>query len=47
MKAYGGVDAYTHVFYTPVLVGEWSASCLGRFNHVETVPMLNYLITKP
>jgi hypothetical protein len=29
MKAYGGVDAYMHVFYTPVLVGEWSVSGPG------------------
>jgi hypothetical protein len=32
MKTYGGVDVYTHVFLTLVLVGsEWSASCPGRF----------------
>jgi hypothetical protein len=32
MKAYGGVDVYTHVFLTSALVGEWSASRAGCFN---------------
>jgi hypothetical protein len=40
MKAYGGVDAYIHVFYTPVVVGEWSVLCPGSFTPDETVPML-------
>jgi hypothetical protein len=32
MKAYGGVDAYIHIFLTSALVGgEWSASRPGRF----------------
>jgi hypothetical protein len=35
MKGYGGVDAYIHVFYTPVLVGVWSASSFGRFTAGE------------
>jgi hypothetical protein len=30
MKAYGGVLVYSHVFLTPALVGERSASCFGR-----------------
>jgi hypothetical protein len=37
MKAYGGVDVYTHVFLTSTLVGgEWSASLPGRFTLGET-----------
>jgi hypothetical protein len=36
MKAYGGVDAYIHVFYTPVVVGVSSASCFGCFTPWET-----------
>jgi hypothetical protein len=28
MKTYGGLDAYIHVFLTPVLFGVWSASVL-------------------
>jgi hypothetical protein len=47
MKVYGGVDAYIHVFYTPVLDGVWSASSLGRFTPGKAVPMLNYIITMP
>jgi hypothetical protein len=32
MKAYGGVDVYSHVFLTSAVVGgEWSASRLCRF----------------
>jgi hypothetical protein len=40
MKAYGGVDVYTHVFLTFVLVGgEWSASRPGRFTPGERAPV--------
>jgi hypothetical protein len=35
MKWYGGVDAYIHVFYTPVLVGGWSASIFLPFTAGE------------
>jgi hypothetical protein len=32
MKAYGGVDVEIHIFLTSaVVLGEWSASSLGRF----------------
>jgi hypothetical protein len=32
MKAYGGVDLWTHVFFASALGGgEWSASCPGYF----------------
>jgi hypothetical protein len=32
MKAYGGVDVYTHIFLTSALAGsEWSALRPGRF----------------
>jgi hypothetical protein len=41
MKAYGGVDAYIHVFLQPVFVAEWSAAVLGLINPRETVPILN------
>jgi hypothetical protein len=36
MKAYGGLEAYIHVFLTPVLVGELPASGSSRFTHGET-----------
>jgi hypothetical protein len=36
MKAYGGVDVYTHVFLTSAPVGgKWSASRPGRFSTGE------------
>jgi hypothetical protein len=36
MKAYEGVDAYSHIFLTSALAGgEWSASCPGRFTPGE------------
>jgi hypothetical protein len=36
MKAYEGVDVWTHVYLTPTLVGgEWSASLPGRFTPEE------------
>jgi hypothetical protein len=35
MKAYGGVDAYIHVFYTQVLFGYPSASSFRRFTPWE------------
>jgi hypothetical protein len=41
MKAYKCVDAEIHVFLTPVLVVEWSASSLGRFTPEKHVPKLN------
>jgi hypothetical protein len=41
MKAFGGVDAYIHVFLPTVFVAEWAASDLGPFNPGETVPILN------
>jgi hypothetical protein len=36
MMAYGGMDVYIYVFFTPALVGsEWSISPPGRFNPEE------------
>jgi hypothetical protein len=36
MKAYGGVDIWSHIFLTAALVGgEWTASRPGRFNPRE------------
>jgi hypothetical protein len=32
---YGGVDVLIHDFLTPVLIGDWSASGLGRYKHGE------------
>jgi hypothetical protein len=31
MKTYGGVDVQIHIFLTPALVGDWSASRPCRF----------------
>jgi hypothetical protein len=49
MKAYGMVNAYIHVFLTPVLVGEWSGPGPGRFTPVEScsyVSLINYYAMK-
>jgi hypothetical protein len=49
MKEYGGVDAYMHVLYTPVLVGVWSASNFGRFTPAESFSfayVINYYAMK-
>jgi hypothetical protein len=35
LKAYEGVDVYSHIFLTSTLVGEWSASFPGRFTPEE------------
>jgi hypothetical protein len=45
MKAYKGVDANIQVFLRKVLVGDLSASSLGRFNPGEICPCFftNYL----
>jgi hypothetical protein len=44
MKAYGGVDVYTHVFLTSALVGvEWSASRPGRFTPREKAPGTHWI----
>jgi hypothetical protein len=40
MKAYGGLDLLIHVFLTPVLVVEWSATVPGRFTPVKALPNL-------
>jgi hypothetical protein len=40
MKAYRGVDVQTHVFLTSALVvGDWSASRLGRFDPGKKHPV--------
>jgi hypothetical protein len=40
MKACGGVDVYSHVFFTSALVGgEWSASRPDRFTCGEEPPV--------
>jgi hypothetical protein len=42
MKAYGGVDVWTHVFLTSALVaGEWSR--LGRFTLGERAPGTHWI----
>jgi hypothetical protein len=49
MKAYGGVDAHIHVFYTQVFFGYSSASCFGRFAHWENSSfaiVINYYAMK-
>jgi hypothetical protein len=44
MKTYGGVDVWTHVFLTTVLVGgEWSASGPGRFTPGERAPGIHWI----
>jgi hypothetical protein len=44
MKAYGGVDIYTHVFLTSELFcGEWSASRPGRFTYGERAPSTHWI----
>jgi hypothetical protein len=44
MKAYGGVDVYTHVVLTSALVGdEWSDSCPGRFTPGERTPGTHWI----
>jgi hypothetical protein len=44
MKAYGGVDVYTHVFFTSALVGgEYSASRPGRFTPGERAPGTHWI----
>jgi hypothetical protein len=44
MKAYGGVDVWTHVFLTSALVGgEWSASRPGRFTLGERAPDTHWI----
>jgi hypothetical protein len=36
MKAYGGVDVQTHIFFNSALVeGEWSVSRPGRYTPKE------------
>jgi hypothetical protein len=40
MKAYGGVDAYIHIFLTSVLDrGEWSAPSPGHFSPGDRAPV--------
>jgi hypothetical protein len=47
MKAYGGVDAYIHLFWTSAQVGgDWSASRPGRFTPGERVPSTNWMGTR-
>jgi hypothetical protein len=44
MKAYGGVDVWTHVFLISALVGdEWSASRLGLFTPRERAPGTHWI----
>jgi hypothetical protein len=44
MKAYGGVDVYTNVFFISVLVGgEWSASRPGLFTPWERAPGTHWI----
>jgi hypothetical protein len=38
MKAYGGVDAYSHILTLALVGGDWSASCPSRFNPRERTP---------
>jgi hypothetical protein len=44
MKAYGGVDMYSHISLTSALVGgEWLASRLGRFTPGERAPGIHWI----
>jgi hypothetical protein len=44
MKAYRGVDVWTHVFLTSALAGgEWSASRPGRFTPGERAPGTHWI----
>jgi hypothetical protein len=44
MKAYGGVDVYTHVFLTSVLAGdEWPTSRPGQFTLGEKAPDTHWI----
>jgi hypothetical protein len=44
MKAYRGVDVYTHIFLTSALVGcQWSASHPGQFASGEKAPVTHYI----
>jgi hypothetical protein len=38
MKAYGGVNEYTHILTSAFAGGEWSASRPGRFTPGEKAP---------
>jgi hypothetical protein len=37
------VDVQIHIFLTSTLVGEWSASCTGRFIPGERVPCTHWI----
>jgi hypothetical protein len=40
MKTYGGVDVQLYIFFTsPLVGGEWSASCPGRFTPEKELPV--------
>jgi hypothetical protein len=44
MKAYRGVDLYTHIFLTWALVGgEWSASRPGHFTPGDRAPGTHWI----
>jgi hypothetical protein len=43
MKAYGGMDIWIHIFFTSVLVGEWSASRPDRFTPGERAPDTHWI----
>jgi hypothetical protein len=44
MKAYGGVDVYSHIFLTSALAGgEWSASRPDLFNPRERAPGTHWI----
>jgi hypothetical protein len=45
MKAYGGVDLWTHLVLTSALVGcEWSASRPSRFIAGERAPGTHWIV---